>query len=118
MKILIHLCVTGPVAARVRGVLIYRLDILGDRDASSWYLTFLGTLPAARGLGYSRKLVEYVTKIVSLRPSQRLLSRYELLMNHYNRPMKPALRVTSKALICTTARYTNVSDSNLSEWST
>lgn len=44
----------------------YRVDILGDRDASSWYLTFLGTLPAARGLGYARKLVEYVTRIVSL----------------------------------------------------
>ncbi|KAF3926544.1 hypothetical protein AA313_de0201093 [Arthrobotrys entomopaga] len=39
------------------------MDILGDRDASSWYLTFLGTLPAARGLGYARKLVEYVTKM-------------------------------------------------------
>ncbi|KAF3935598.1 hypothetical protein ABW19_dt0204136 [Dactylella cylindrospora] len=40
-----------------------KVDILGDRDPSSWYLTFLGTLPAARGLGYARKLVEYVTKI-------------------------------------------------------
>ncbi|KAK6531216.1 hypothetical protein TWF281_008037 [Arthrobotrys megalospora] len=42
---------------------VTKVDILGDRDASSWYLTFLGTLPAARGLGYSRKLVEYVTRI-------------------------------------------------------
>jgi len=39
------------------------VDILGDRDASSWYLSYLGTLPAARGRGYARKLVEYVTTI-------------------------------------------------------
>lgn len=36
--------------------------VLGpERDQNSWYLVYLGTLPTARGKGYSRKLVEYVT---------------------------------------------------------
>lgn len=36
--------------------------VLGaERDQNSWYLVYLGTLPSARGKGYSRKLVEYVT---------------------------------------------------------
>ncbi|KAK7511031.1 hypothetical protein IWZ03DRAFT_363275 [Phyllosticta citriasiana] len=34
---------------------------LGDRDASSWYLVYIGTKPAARGKGYARKLVDHVT---------------------------------------------------------
>jgi ribosomal protein S18 acetylase RimI-like enzyme len=36
--------------------------VLGKRDADSWYLVYLGTRPEARGNGYARKLVEYVTK--------------------------------------------------------
>ncbi|KAK8212078.1 hypothetical protein IWZ01DRAFT_254536 [Phyllosticta capitalensis] len=35
---------------------------LGDRDASSWYLVYIGTKPAARGKGYARKLVDHVTR--------------------------------------------------------
>jgi GNAT superfamily N-acetyltransferase len=46
----------------------YRTEVLGERDANSWYLVYLGTRPDARGKGYARKLVEYVTSQV---PSPR-----------------------------------------------
>ena len=45
-----------------------RTEVLGERDANSWYLVYLGTRPDARGKGYARKLVEYVTSQV---PSPR-----------------------------------------------
>jgi len=38
-------------------------EILGERDNKSWYLNYIGTKPAARGQGYARKLIEYVTKM-------------------------------------------------------
>lgn len=38
-----------------------KAEVMGDRDDKSWYLIYLGTVPEARGKGYSRKLVEYVT---------------------------------------------------------
>ncbi|EXJ56116.1 hypothetical protein A1O7_09047 [Cladophialophora yegresii CBS 114405] len=38
-------------------------EILGDRDNTSWYLNYIGTKPEARGRGYARKLIEYVTKM-------------------------------------------------------
>ncbi|MCJ1252267.1 hypothetical protein MMC24_000071 [Lignoscripta atroalba] len=37
-------------------------EILGDQDDESWYLVYLGTKPAARGKGYARKLIDFVTK--------------------------------------------------------
>lgn len=40
-------------------------EILGERDEHSWYLNYIGTKPEARGKGYARKLIEYVTKQVS-----------------------------------------------------
>ena len=39
-------------------------EILGDQDDESWYLVYLGTKPAARGKGYARKLIDFVTKKV------------------------------------------------------
>lgn len=38
-----------------------KASILGDRDATSWYLVYIGTKPSARGKGYCRKLIEHVT---------------------------------------------------------
>ena len=38
-----------------------RSEVLGEREAVSWYLVYLGTRPESRGRGYARKLVEYVT---------------------------------------------------------
>lgn len=35
---------------------------LGDRDAESWYLVYLGTKPSGRGKGYARKLITHVTQ--------------------------------------------------------
>lgn len=49
-------------------IFYYRTEVLGERDANSWYLVYLGTRPDARGRGYARKLVEYVTSQV---PSPR-----------------------------------------------
>ncbi|KIV94013.1 hypothetical protein PV10_05177 [Exophiala mesophila] len=38
-----------------------KLEVLGERDNTSWYLNYVGTKPAARGKGYARKLIEHVT---------------------------------------------------------
>lgn len=43
-------------------------ETLGDRDSNSWYLNYVGTKPEARGKGYARKLIEYVTNMVSWLP--------------------------------------------------
>lgn len=40
-----------------------KAEALGDRDANSWYLVYIGTTPEGRGKGHSRKLVSYVTDI-------------------------------------------------------
>lgn len=40
-----------------------KADVLKERDDKSWYLIYIGTVPEARGKGYSRKLVEYVTDL-------------------------------------------------------
>ncbi|ANB15236.1 N-acetyltransferase (predicted) [Sugiyamaella lignohabitans] len=40
-------------------------ETLGDDDLKTWYLTYIATSAEARGKGYSRKLVEYVTEMVS-----------------------------------------------------
>jgi GNAT superfamily N-acetyltransferase len=40
--------------------------VLGERDEKSWYLVYLGTRPSARGKGYARRLVEYVTDQVPI----------------------------------------------------
>lgn len=40
-----------------------KAEVMGDRDETSWYLIYIGTLPSARGKGYSRKLIEYVTDL-------------------------------------------------------
>ena len=40
-------------------------ETLGPRDNDSWYLVYIGTKTAGRGKGYARKLIEYVTRIVS-----------------------------------------------------
>ncbi|KAL8947547.1 MAG: hypothetical protein Q9222_006182 [Ikaeria aurantiellina] len=37
-------------------------EVLGALDNNSWYLVYLGTKPAARGKGYARMVIEYVTK--------------------------------------------------------
>ncbi|KAL8935283.1 MAG: hypothetical protein Q9216_005502 [Gyalolechia sp. 2 TL-2023] len=36
-------------------------EVLGDLDNDSWYLVYIGTKLEARGKGYARKLIEYVT---------------------------------------------------------
>ncbi|MCJ1480622.1 hypothetical protein MMC06_000777 [Schaereria dolodes] len=36
-------------------------EILGECDDESWYLVYLGTKPTARGRGYGRKVVDFVT---------------------------------------------------------
>lgn len=43
-------------------------EILGERDNQSWYLNYVGTKPEARGKGYARKVIEYVSKLVGLSP--------------------------------------------------
>ncbi|MCJ1313346.1 hypothetical protein MMC25_007024 [Agyrium rufum] len=40
-----------------------KAEILGGRDDNSWYLVYIGTKTSARGNGYARKLIEYVTKM-------------------------------------------------------
>ena len=43
-----------------------KLEILGERDNISWYLNYVGTKPEARQRGHAKKVIEYVTKLVSL----------------------------------------------------
>jgi len=38
-------------------------EVLGERDSNSWYLNYIGTKKEARGRGYARKLIEFVTKM-------------------------------------------------------
>ncbi|KAL1303502.1 hypothetical protein AAFC00_006878 [Neodothiora populina] len=38
-------------------------EVMGARDDDSWYLVYIGTKAAARGNGYARKLIEYVTSM-------------------------------------------------------
>lgn len=38
-------------------------EVMGVRDDDSWYLVYLGTKVSARGKGYARKLIEYVTSM-------------------------------------------------------
>jgi ribosomal protein S18 acetylase RimI-like enzyme len=42
-----------------------KLEVLGERDQGSWYLNYIGTKAEARGRGYARKLIDYVTDKVS-----------------------------------------------------
>ncbi|KAI9770526.1 MAG: hypothetical protein M1840_003116 [Geoglossum simile] len=39
-----------------------KLDVLGDRDANSYYLVYLGTRPESRRRGYAKKLVEHMAR--------------------------------------------------------
>jgi ribosomal protein S18 acetylase RimI-like enzyme len=43
-------------------------EVLGERDNASWYLNYIGTKPEARGRGYARKLIDYVTNMVCAAP--------------------------------------------------
>lgn len=45
-----------------------KLEVLGDLEANSWYLNYIGTRASARGKGYARKLIDYVTHQVSIYP--------------------------------------------------
>jgi len=38
-------------------------EVLGERNRNSWYLNYIGTKAEARGRGYARKLIEYVSKM-------------------------------------------------------
>ncbi|KAL8871109.1 MAG: hypothetical protein Q9174_002997, partial [Haloplaca sp. 1 TL-2023] len=39
-----------------------KAEVLGKYDDKSWYLVYIGTKREARGRGYARKLIEFVTK--------------------------------------------------------
>ena len=41
-----------------------KLEVLGDLEPNSWYLNYIGTRASARGKGYARKLIDYVTNEV------------------------------------------------------
>jgi GNAT superfamily N-acetyltransferase len=51
-----------------------KLEVMGKRDNDCYYLVYLGTKPNARGRGYARRLLEDMTKKVSLSPSLQVLS--------------------------------------------
>ncbi|KAK4494586.1 hypothetical protein PRZ48_013942 [Zasmidium cellare] len=40
-----------------------KAQVLGPRDASSWYLVYIGTKPSSQGKGYAKAAIEYVTKM-------------------------------------------------------
>lgn len=40
-----------------------KTEVLGERDDQAWYLVYVGTRPAARGKGYARKCIDYVTRV-------------------------------------------------------
>ncbi|RMZ75242.1 hypothetical protein DV738_g5578, partial [Chaetothyriales sp. CBS 135597] len=39
-----------------------KAEVMGDRDADSWYLNYIGTRKESRGKGYAKKLMQYVIK--------------------------------------------------------
>lgn len=40
-----------------------KAKVLSSWENESWYLVYIGTRPSARGKGYARKSIEYVTKM-------------------------------------------------------
>ena len=36
-------------------------EVLGDRDADSWYLVYIGTKPESRCKGYAKRLIKHIT---------------------------------------------------------
>lgn len=40
-----------------------KAEVLGARDPDAWYLVYLGTKVEARGKGYARRVMEYVTRM-------------------------------------------------------
>jgi GNAT superfamily N-acetyltransferase len=43
-------------------------EVLGDRDAESWYLVYIGTKPEARRKGFARRLIKHITDKVWREP--------------------------------------------------
>ena len=56
-----HCSIPQSTFNEARHLIIFRSAVLADREPQSWYLVYLGTRPDARGKGYARKLVEYIT---------------------------------------------------------
>ena len=52
-----------------------KLEVLGELDQNSWYLNYVGTRATARGKGYARKLIDYVTREVSSNLSYLILEQ-------------------------------------------
>ncbi|KAA8916690.1 hypothetical protein TRICI_001148 [Trichomonascus ciferrii] len=40
-----------------------KAECMKERDDKSWYLVYVGCVPSARGKGYGKKLIQYVTDI-------------------------------------------------------
>lgn len=40
-----------------------KAECMKERDNESWYLVYVGTVPSARGKGYGKQLIKYVTEI-------------------------------------------------------
>ena len=69
-------------------------EVLGERDDNSWYLNYVGTRAGARGKGYARKLIEYVTRMVC--PAR---SRSSWCATDFYRPTVTKSRAIWKALM-------------------
>jgi ribosomal protein S18 acetylase RimI-like enzyme len=67
-------------------------EVLGERDDNSWYLNYVGTKSEARGRGYARKLIEYVTKMVRSRSFSGLM-----METHMHRLMVTEFPATLRA---------------------
>lgn len=40
-----------------------KAQVMGSRDADSWYLVYIGTKSSARGKGYAKRLITHVTNL-------------------------------------------------------
>lgn len=83
-----------------------KAETLGERDAKSWYLNYIGTKPSARGKGYARKLIEYVGDLVSIE-----LEDWKMETANFIRPMNKDFHATSRVLTMSTL-------SSMAKWDT
>ena len=74
--------------------------VLGERDNDSWYLVYLGTKKASRGQGLAKKLVEKITRLVSISFSTSLgfvVGGFLVLTIRYRQTLRTRRAISNQA---------------------
>lgn len=73
-------------------------EVMGERDADSYYLVYLGSKPSARGKGYARKLIAHMAEKVCFFKHQNVRV---CCADWMNRPMRKTAQHTSSLVLLT-----------------